>query len=181
MDFLKNVGSFAKGFLDHGCKYECYSDSTQSTRTRKIPSGRQPQFNGCGTEGLQEVWHLDQKFTDAATRCCNEHDICYDTCGIQKLHKQRCDDTFQHCLLEVCQRGNILHDNDDEENKESCDGTANMMHAAVAGFGCHAYLESQTDACTCLDEQVDQKDRYPRSTRTTRKESNRSRRKADDF
>ena len=25
LDFLNEIGTIAKGFLDHGCKYECYS------------------------------------------------------------------------------------------------------------------------------------------------------------
>lgn len=33
------------------------------------------------------------------TKCCNQHDRCYDTCGNQK---HDCDEEFQDCLETIC-------------------------------------------------------------------------------
>lgn len=33
------------------------------------------------------------------TKCCNQHDRCYDTCGREK---HDCDDEFQVCLETIC-------------------------------------------------------------------------------
>lgn len=33
------------------------------------------------------------------TKCCNQHDRCYDTCGNTK---QECDEMFQYCLSVIC-------------------------------------------------------------------------------
>ena len=33
------------------------------------------------------------------TKCCNQHDRCYDSCGRQKLD---CDEQFQDCLDTIC-------------------------------------------------------------------------------
>lgn len=33
------------------------------------------------------------------TKCCNQHDRCYDTCGREK---HDCDDQFQDCLETIC-------------------------------------------------------------------------------
>ena len=35
--------------------------------------------------------------------CCNQHDLCYDTCHVQdKLNQTLCDLQFQNCLHAVC-------------------------------------------------------------------------------
>lgn len=35
----------------------------------------------------------------AMTRCCNQLDVCYDTCGENKYD---CDANFRSCLLDIC-------------------------------------------------------------------------------
>ena len=35
----------------------------------------------------------------AMTKCCNQLDVCYDTCG---ANKYRCDAKFRWCLLSIC-------------------------------------------------------------------------------
>lgn len=34
------------------------------------------------------------------TKCCDKHDICYDTCGSDK---EECDEEFKTCLNKMCQ------------------------------------------------------------------------------
>jgi hypothetical protein len=33
------------------------------------------------------------------TKCCNQHDRCYETCG---KSKNDCDEEFQYCLSKIC-------------------------------------------------------------------------------
>lgn len=35
----------------------------------------------------------------AMTKCCNQLDMCYDTCG---SNKYRCDSKFRWCLHSIC-------------------------------------------------------------------------------
>nr|CAD7593942.1 unnamed protein product [Timema genevievae] len=35
------------------------------------------------------------------TKCCDEHDICYDTCNQAKEH---CDYEFKNCLYKICDK-----------------------------------------------------------------------------
>lgn len=35
----------------------------------------------------------------AMTKCCNQLDVCYDTCG---ANKYRCDAKFRWCLHSIC-------------------------------------------------------------------------------
>lgn len=37
------------------------------------------------------------------TRCCNEHDYCYGTCGSSK---QQCDKAFKQCIRRLCDTAN---------------------------------------------------------------------------
>lgn len=43
-------------------------------------------------------WQLDMGIP-AMTKCCNQLDICYDTCGLSKYD---CDDKFRSCLHNIC-------------------------------------------------------------------------------
>lgn len=44
------------------------------------------------------VYQLDMGIP-AMTKCCNQLDVCYDTCG---SNKYRCDSKFRWCLHSIC-------------------------------------------------------------------------------
>ncbi|KAK7814570.1 hypothetical protein U0070_005873 [Myodes glareolus] len=52
--------------------------------------------NGCGSP-LFGV-HLNIGIP-SLTKCCNQHDRCYETCG---KSKSDCDEEFQYCLSKIC-------------------------------------------------------------------------------
>jgi hypothetical protein len=71
----------------------CPSKVKCKAGTRKVPNPKHtPTANGCGSMGFKVV-------ADEFEECCNEHDICYDTCGTEK---NVCDSSFQKCMSKVC-------------------------------------------------------------------------------
>lgn len=57
-----------------------------------------PTANGCGSLGLQ----IDSKYLPVGemTKCCDRHDVCYDTCNSDK---EICDMEFKRCLYKYCE------------------------------------------------------------------------------
>ena len=110
----------------HACKFKCKNGG------RAFPKkGHKPVANGCGTGGLTVVSDYD------FTPCCNEHDVCYHTCGNEKSD---CDRAFADCMMKFCEK---------QANREQCGGQARMYTMGVGFGGCGPYLSSQEDACTC--------------------------------
>lgn len=56
-----------------------------------------PSADGCGSLGLK----INTEYLPATemASCCNEHDICYDTCN---KDKELCDLDFKRCLYNYC-------------------------------------------------------------------------------
>lgn len=45
------------------------------------------------------LFQLDTTHVPGIGKCCDKHDICYDTCNHQK---EDCDKEFQACLMKIC-------------------------------------------------------------------------------
>lgn len=58
-----------------------------------------PSANGCGIAGMK----ISKEYlpTVDMEHCCNEHDLCYDTCNNDK---EMCDLDFRRCLLKICDK-----------------------------------------------------------------------------
>lgn len=58
-----------------------------------------PSSNGCGIAGMK----ISREYlpTVEMEHCCNEHDLCYDTCNNDKV---MCDLDFRRCLLKICDK-----------------------------------------------------------------------------
>merc|ERR1719282_1100301 len=107
------------------------------------PSGQQPQadpnytadFNGCGPSAFP-ITGPSFGFEE----CCIGHDICYGTCGTNKLD---CDQEFYSCMYCLCQQeGNFLE-------REFCEEVACTYYELVDEFGCFSFNGGQEDACIC--------------------------------
>ncbi|ESP04645.1 hypothetical protein LOTGIDRAFT_135845 [Lottia gigantea] len=89
------------------------------------------------------------------TKCCDKHDICYDTCN---ENKENCDDQFRVCLQQVCRKVKDVFSTD-AYNGNICESTADMMYTGVFGLGCKSFKDSQKNACLCPEEKSNQRAR----------------------
>ncbi len=77
-------------------------------------------------------------------KCCDAHDICYDTCNSDK---ELCDLDFKRCLYKYCdtfeksKAGDILI--------KGCKAASKMLFTGTMTLGCKAYLDAQKRACFC--------------------------------
>lgn len=132
---IPDLGKMMGGGGQKGsCQFKCANGIQPRPRL-----GHEPTFNGCGVPGFQ----VESKY--GMTDCCNQHDICYHTCQTgkdQKKGQEICDTQFEKCMLARCA---TLAGQD----RNGCEGEANMMSSGVRMFGCAAYESSQSEACSC--------------------------------
>lgn len=101
-----------------------------------------PTSDGCGSLGMQ----IDTEYLPAPemAKCCDAHDICYDTCNSDK---ELCDLDFKRCLYKYCDSfdksaaGDILI--------KGCKAASKMLFTGTMTLGCKAYLDAQQRACFC--------------------------------
>lgn len=115
------------------CRYKCPGSS------RLVPrSNHRRSSNGCGTAGFSlpvtALPHPDFE------KCCNDHDLCYDTCNADKAG---CDAGFDSCLRQVCDSKVA------DGGRENCAATANLFTSMSKTLGCEPFLKSQKEACSC--------------------------------
>lgn len=76
------------------------------------------------------------------TKCCDFHDICYDTCNTDK---EKCDLEFKRCLYKFCDTyettsGTIVN---------TCKAAAKVLFTGTTALGCKSFLDAQKKACYC--------------------------------
>lgn len=83
------------------------------------------------------------------TKCCNQLDVCYDTCG---ANKYRCDAKFRWCLHSIC--SDLKRSLGFVSNVEvACDSLADTVFNTVWTLGCRPFMNSQRAACICAEEE----------------------------
>ncbi|KAF1477150.1 Group XIIB secretory phospholipase A2-like protein, partial [Pygoscelis antarcticus] len=87
----------------------------------------------------------------AMTKCCNQLDICYDTCG---ANKYRCDAKFRWCLHSIC--SDLKRSLGFVSKVEACESVADTVFNAVWTLGCRPFMNSQRSACICNEEERDE-------------------------
>ncbi|XP_077495269.1 group XIIA secretory phospholipase A2-like [Amblyomma americanum] len=116
------------------CQFQCPASLKPSPRPLHKRSA-----NGCGTEAFRlpasALPHPDFE------ACCNEHDLCYDTCLADKA---QCDRSFDACMARICDTK--------VSSKDSCVSTASLFTTMTKNLGCEAFLKSQEQACVCRTE-----------------------------
>ncbi|OWF37500.1 group XIIA secretory phospholipase A2-like [Mizuhopecten yessoensis] len=142
-DFMDSFGSLLDSLVgatgeDGDCTFRC-PETGQITKPR---SDYLPSSNGCGSHGIK----LDTKKLPKMTKCCNKHDICYDTCNSVK---DSCDRIFKKCLDEMCME---LEDKLSKDEYDGCDATAQLMYHGTVALGCGSFINSQKAACECVSE-----------------------------
>lgn len=121
-DVMKNVVKIAEKFrnlndvfdaaVEEDCIFKCPGGSCLNIlfnnsllnlfiiilgSTPKPNRNHVPKANGCGSLGLQIS--SDYLPVSDMTKCCDLHDICYDTCN---NNKEVCDMEFKRCLYKYC-------------------------------------------------------------------------------
>lgn len=146
-DVFKNLITVAKKFkivhevfdaaVEENCVFTCPNGATPVRNKLYMPSS-----DGCGALGLK----INSEYLPAAEMegCCNDHDICYDTCNSDK---ELCDIEFKRCLYKYC-------DGYDKSAVadlvvKGCKAAAKMLFTGTLTLGCKAYRDSQGRACYC--------------------------------
>jgi len=123
------TGSFGGGEIS--CGYSCEDSSL-------IPSPREnykPFYNGCPSS-------LPKTLIDF-TKCCNIHDLCYDTCAKTKRY---CDLEFKRCLQRMCSSVTPRKD------QQQCLKEASSVTSVIQMEGCQSYLVAQERTCECVED-----------------------------
>jgi len=85
------------------------------------------ECNGCGPKGMQ----IKEPF--GLYRCCNNHDLCFATCGTSQ---DFCEELFTSCMSKVCRSFGS------GERREACQKQANGMSGMTRMFGGGFHLTS---------------------------------------
>uniref|UniRef100_A0A2K6GJR9 Group XIIA secretory phospholipase A2 n=1 Tax=Propithecus coquereli TaxID=379532 RepID=A0A2K6GJR9_PROCO len=120
------------------CQYKRSDGSKPLPRYDYKPS---PPPNGCGSP-LSGV-HLNIGIP-SLTKCCNQHDRCYETCG---QSKNDCDEEFQSCLSKICR--DVQKTLGLAQHVQACERTVDLLFDSVTHLGCKPYVDSQRAACRC--------------------------------
>jgi len=147
-DVFKNAIHLAKKFksvheifdaaVDENCVFTC-PGGERPVRNKF----HQPSADGCGSLGIG----ISTEYLPAAemATCCDNHDICYDTCN---KDKELCDLDFKRCLYSHCDKyekstvgGELM--------VKGCKTAAKMLFTGSVTLGCRPYLNAQSKACYC--------------------------------
>ncbi|KAJ6668818.1 hypothetical protein lerEdw1_012303 [Lerista edwardsae] len=140
IDTYLNAALDLLGGEDGLCQYKCSDGYKPLPRYGYKPSPP----NGCGSPLFGVQFDIG---IPSMTKCCNQHDRCYDTCGNKK---NDCDEQFQYCLSKICR--NVQKTLGISENVQACESTVQLLFDAVIHLGCKPYLDSQRAACMCQYE-----------------------------
>ncbi|XP_032169502.1 group XIIB secretory phospholipase A2-like protein isoform X3 [Mustela erminea] len=145
---FESVNSYFDSFLEllggkNGvCQYRCRYGKAPMPRTRLQASGAQR------LQLLFPGLKMDLGIP-AMTKCCNQLDVCYDTCG---ANKYRCDAKFRWCLHSIC--SDLKRSLGFVSNVEvACDSLADTVFNTVWTLGCRPFMNSQRAACICAEEE----------------------------
>ncbi|XP_063055070.1 group XIIB secretory phospholipase A2-like protein [Engraulis encrasicolus] len=136
------------GGRDGVCQYKCRYGKAPVPR----PDYQAPAPNGCSSYflGLPLPEGVDMGIP-AITKCCNQLDLCYTTCG---SNKYRCDSKFRMCLHGIC--SDLKKSLGFVSKVEACETVADTLFNTVWTLGCRPYMNSQRESCVCEGEERDE-------------------------
>nr|XP_057914157.1 group XIIB secretory phospholipase A2-like protein isoform X2 [Doryrhamphus excisus] len=122
------------------CQYRCrYGEHPQPR-----PGYKHQEPNGCSSSMLDLG-------IPAMTECCNQLDVCYDNCGVNKYD---CDTNFRSCLHNIC--SDLKRSLGFVSKVQACESMADALYNTVWTLGCRPYMNSQRAACVCEGEERDE-------------------------
>ncbi|XP_044878521.1 group XIIB secretory phospholipase A2-like protein isoform X1 [Mauremys mutica] len=153
-DGFETVNGYFDSFLEllggkNGvCQYRCRYGKAPMPR----PNYKPQEPNGCSSYflGLKVPESLDLGIP-AMTKCCNQLDVCYDTCG---ANKYRCDAKFRWCLHSIC--SDLKRSLGFVSKVEACESVADTVFNTVWTLGCRPFMNSQRSACICNEEEKEE-------------------------
>lgn len=136
------------GGRDGVCQFRCRYGKAPQPR----PGYQMSEPDGCSTSllGFQVPNSFDMG-VPAMTKCCNQLDICYETCG---SNKYRCDTKFRWCLHSIC--GDLKKSLGLMSKVEACETFADTMYNTVWTLGCRPFMNGQRASCYCEGEEKDE-------------------------
>ncbi|NXP01956.1 PG12B protein, partial [Certhia brachydactyla] len=153
-DGFETVNGYFDSFLEllggkNGvCQYRCRYGKAPMPRPHYKPQ----EPNGCSSHFLGlKVPESVYLGIPAMTKCCNQLDICYDTCG---ANKYRCDAKFRWCLHSIC--SDLKRSLGFVSKVQACESMADTVFNAVWTLGCRPFMNSQRSACICSEEERDE-------------------------
>nr|XP_056706258.1 group XIIB secretory phospholipase A2-like protein isoform X2 [Euleptes europaea] len=149
-DGFEAVNSYFDSFLEllggkNGvCQFRCRFGKAPLPR----PDYKASEPNGCSSYFLGLKLDLG---IPAMTKCCNQLDVCYDTCG---ANKYRCDAKFRWCLHAIC--SDLKRSLGFVSKVEACESVADTVFNTVWTLGCRPFMNSQRSACICNEDERDE-------------------------
>ncbi|XP_041958712.1 group XIIB secretory phospholipase A2-like protein [Alosa sapidissima] len=136
------------GGRDGVCQHKCRYGKAPVPR----PNYEHPPPDGCSAYflGLPLPEAVDLGIP-AITKCCNQLDLCYTTCG---SNKYRCDSKFRWCLHSICT--DLKKSLGLMSKVEACETVADTLFNTVWTLGCRPYMNGQREACLCEGEERDE-------------------------
>ncbi|XP_014214931.1 group XIIA secretory phospholipase A2 [Copidosoma floridanum] len=132
---IRDIHEVFDAAVDENCVYHCPSGATP-----KADWNHKPSYDGCGSLGID----VDQQYLplEQMTKCCNDHDVCYDTCNSDK---EKCDLEFKRCLYKYCEG----YQSTGLTIVNTCKAAAKLLYTGTTTLGCKSYLDAQKQACYC--------------------------------
>ena len=122
-----------------GAKVKSLGDGSLAFFRTDIDNFKEKECNGCGAKGGQKFPDSYMGLVDF-TGCCNDHDICYGTCG---RDKGVCDKNLGDCMRSKCEQAlkYVYHE------KVLCKTMADAYEKAVSDWGNSAFEAGQDSGC----------------------------------
>jgi hypothetical protein len=145
--------AFPRGPSDGGARaaiLDCGLETWQATcPVHAQLSGFTPIVNGCGPQGGWVAEHLTRFIPDSVgavdfKRACDNHDRCYQTCGVPKA---QCDINFYNEAKASCD--SMFASPAEAAAKYFCEGAAAHYLTAVYSLGACGYASGQQAGCFC--------------------------------
>ncbi|XP_074097772.1 phospholipase A2 group XII [Cotesia typhae] len=135
---IKDIHEVFDAAVEENCVYTCPNGVTAKPDRNHVS-----QSNGCGSLGIE----INQEYLPLSemTKCCDEHDICYDTCNSDK---EKCDLEFKRCLYKYCDGYQITG----TTIVNTCKAAAKMLYTGTTALGCKSYIDAQSNACWCPEK-----------------------------
>ena len=139
LSLVKRVEDFIDNSIGEECIYECKGGKVPKPKPNHVPTS-----NGCGSldflfdDSEDSFIYVEKDFQN----CCNEHDFCYDQCGVDK---DQCDLKFKKCLYNTCKAKKHEY-----LDGKKCRLKAKLFYVTVIGVGCQSFLDAQKESCDCV-------------------------------